>query len=75
MIGVCMLGMRAFIGSVPQVHVCVRAGKEAALSISRSRSERAVFFMRADSGSSSPAASPMTGETGSYTYMAPEVCP
>ncbi len=32
-----------------------------------------MLFLRADSSGSSPPASPMTGETGSYTYMAPEV--
>ena len=32
-----------------------------------------MLFLRADSSDSSPSASPMTGETGSYTYMAPEV--
>ena len=52
----------------------MRAGKRLDRGCTAMRTDSAMLYLRADSSSSgSPLASAMTGETGSYTYMAPEV--
>lgn len=51
----------------------MRAGKRPDRGPNRMRTDSAMLYMRADSSRGAPMASAMTGETGSYTYMAPEV--